>query len=249
MPLKIGNFSFKPSITLSLVGCMLLMLFISLGKWQLNRADEKRAIMQEYAQRSAQPVTELPLPVSNLEHWRSRRVKVTGRFDTEKQFLLDNQVSRGQVGFEVLTPFKPLHEQQAILVDRGWVPLGNDRTQLPQVDVETGVTSLSGTVYVPYKRGFRLGAMDKDVSGWPRLTEYLDFSKMSERLGYPLAAMTLRLDPSLPNGYRREWQPISLLPETHLAYAMQWFTLASVLIVIYLALSLKRTATQNSNND
>ena len=240
MRLQIGEFSFKPSPLLSLLAGGLLVLLLSLGNWQLDRADEKRTIMQDYEQRIKQPTSELSFPISDAEQWRSRKVRIMGRFENEKQFLLDNQVSRGQVGLQVLTPLKLLHRDEAVLVDRGWVPLGPDRKQLPDISVDTDVVSLRGTVYVPYKQGFRLGSMDEGHFGWPRLIQYLDFGAMSDRVGYPLAPLTIRLDPNLPHGYRREWQPVSMSPETHLAYAMQWFTLAAVLIVIYLALSLKR---------
>ncbi len=240
MQLQIGEFSFQPSLVLSLVAGCLLALLLSLGNWQLKRADEKRTIMQDYEQRVEQPESELPFPLSDVEQWRYRKVRITGRFENAKQFLLDNQVSRGQVGLQVLTPLKLLYRDQAVLVDRGWVPLGPDRTQLPDLSVTTGVISLVGTVYAPFKQGYRLGGMDEGHSGWPKLIQYLDFPTMSDRLGYSLAPLTIRLDPNLPNGYRREWQPVSMSPETHLAYALQWFTLAAVLIVIYLALSLKR---------
>ena len=240
MQLRIGEFSFQPSPLLSLGAACLLVLLLSLGNWQLKRADEKRTIMQDYEQRVKQPPSELLFPLEDVEQWRSRKVRVTGRFDNEKQFLLDNQVSRGQVGLQVLTPLKLSNRDLVVLVDRGWLPLGPDREQLPDVKVNTGIVSLIGTVYVPYKEGYRLGGMDEGQSGWPRLIQFLDFNTISNRLGLHVAPLTIRLDPNLPHGYRREWQTVSMSPETHLAYALQWFTLAAVLIVIYLALSLKK---------
>ena len=149
----------------------------------------------------------------------------------------------------MLTPLKLLYKEQAVLIDRGWIPMNADRRQLPDVGVATNVVSLEGVVYVPYGKGVRLGGLDDSSNQWPRLIQYLDFEAMSNRLGYPLAPLTIRLDPKSHHGYRRTWQPVPISPQTHIAYALQWFTLAAVLIVIYLALSLKRTNTSGSEND
>lgn len=249
MSIKIGNFDFYPSLIPSVVAGCLFLLFLSLGNWQLNRADEKRAIIQDYEQRSQLSSSELALPLSKPEQWRYRKVKVSGRFVEDRQFLLDNQVFRGQVGVNVITPLKLSYKEQVVLVDRGWVPM-TDRSQLPEVDIETNTVNLEGTVYVPYKEGFKLGDMEEGIHFiWPRLIQYLDFDQISNSLGYPVAPLTIRLDPASPYGFHREWQPIPLRPDTHTAYAMQWFTLAGVLIIIYLALSLKKTHNLEPSND
>jgi surfeit locus 1 family protein len=245
--MHIGVYRFQPTLILTLIAAALFILFVWLGNWQLNRANEKRLILRNYDHRIQEPPSELPLPLSDATAWRYRRVRITGRFDEEKQFLLDNQVNRGQAGFNVLTPLKLLHKEQAVLIDRGWIPLNADRRQLPDVSVATDVVSLEGVVYVPYGRGVRLGGLDEASNQWPRLIEYLDFEAMSNRLGYPLAPLTIRLDPKSPHGYRRTWKAVPITPQTHTAYALQWFTFAAVMMVIYLALSLKRRESSASD--
>lgn len=247
--MHIGIYRFQPTLILTLIAAALFVLFIGLGNWQLNRANEKRLILRDYDHRIQESPSELPLPLSDATEWRYRRIRINGRFDGEKQFLLDNQVNRGQVGFNVLTPLKLLRKEQAVLIDRGWIPANADRRQLPDVSVATDVVSLEGVVYVPYGRGVRLGGLDESSDQWPRLIEYLDFEAMSNRLGYPLAPLTIRLDPKSPHGYRRTWKPVPITPQTHTAYALQWFTFAAVLIVIYLALSLKRREASSPIND
>ncbi len=249
MSIQIGVFQFSPSVLPTVALALLLVLFLSLGTWQLNRADEKRTILHDYEHSARQSTGELTLPIADPEKWRYRKVRVSGRFDNDRQLLLDNQVNRGQVGVNVLTPLKLPYKEQAVLVDRGWLPLGSDRSRLPDIDVITEPIALTGTVYVPYKQAFHLGGIDDDDRfGWPRLIQYLDFNEISERLGYRVAPLTIRLDPSSPHGYRRNWQPVPIKPDTHTAYAMQWFTLAGVSIIIYFALSLKRTEPQDHRN-
>jgi surfeit locus 1 family protein len=49
------------------------------------------------------------------------------------------------------------------------------------------------------------------------------------------------LDPAAPNGYERVWRPaMQFGPERHLGYAIQWFALALVALIIFIALSLRR---------
>ncbi len=54
------------------------------------------------------------------------RVRVTGTFDTARQFLLDNISHGGAPGYEVLTVLA-LADGSPVLVDRGWVPFSGYR--------------------------------------------------------------------------------------------------------------------------
>ena len=249
-PIELGSFRFQPKLILSLLVAGLLGLFLSLGTWQLSRASEKRNLLQTLNTHTREGITDLPTNVQNFEHWRHRKVRVTGRFDHNHQFLLDNQIRRGRVGVQVLTPLRIANKDRAVLVERGWLPMGPDRAKLPAVAVETELTSLVGTVYVPYKEGLRLGPIDAQQESWPRLVQYMDFEEMSDRLGYALLPLTIRLDPNHPQGYLREWASIPLFtPDRHIAYAIQWYSLAAVVLVIYLALSFKRITTLTPNDD
>jgi surfeit locus 1 family protein len=238
--MQIGDFRLRFPPMLTLGALAVLALFLVLGNWQLDRAQEKRALIESLRQRSEQPVRDLPSALEDPQQWRYQRVRVTGHLDGGHQFLLDNRVSRGQVGLQVLTPLRMAHVQQAVLIDRGWVPLGPDRAQTPDIQVTGQRVELSGTVYVPYKDAYHLGDLDEGQSDWPRVIQYLDFHAISRRLGYPVLPLTIRLDPAAPHGYRREWPDIPFTPQRHLGYAIQWFALAAVLVVIYLALNIRR---------
>jgi surfeit locus 1 family protein len=234
------RYGFRPGILPTLGAAALMGLFIALGVWQLNRAQEKQAMLLQYEARNQRPAVELRPPVADMPSWRHRRVRVTGHFDADRQFLLDNQVYRGRAGYHVLTPLVLAQDQSRVLVDRGWVPLGASRDQLPQVSVTTGEVTLEGLVYVPYEEAYSLGNMDTGESGWPLRVQYIDFEQMAKRLEAPLAKMIIRLDTQSPYGYRREWQIAPFTPERHLGYAVQWFAFAATLLAIYLVVNFKR---------
>jgi surfeit locus 1 family protein len=238
----VKRYRFKPAILPSIAAATLMGLFVGLGVWQLNRAQEKEAMHLRYELRSQGPADSLTLPIQDRQAWQYRRVRTTGRFMTHRQFLLDNQVSRGEVGYHVLTPFKPAGHRRLVLVDRGWVPLGASRERLPDVDVTDAKVAVKGTVYLPYEQSFSLGGMAAGESGWPLRVQFVEFDSMASRLEQPLAHMILRLDPQSPYGYRREWQITPFGPERHRGYAVQWFALAVALLVIYVAVNLERVS-------
>ncbi len=239
------HFTFRPAVFLnvaivpSVTAAVLITLFIALGIWQLNRAEEKQAILNSYALRSQLPPAALPLPLTNAGRWRYRHVEVTGRFDSDHQFLLDNQVRGGQAGYQVLTPLR-VSGEQGLLVDRGWIPLGASRERLPEIPVSHASVTLRGTIYVAHEQGFSLGGMDAGETGWPRRVQFVDFKRMGARIDLALVGASLRLDPESPYCYRCAWQVAPFTPERHLGYAVQWFAMALALLIIVIVVNVKR---------
>jgi surfeit locus 1 family protein len=82
----------------------LLALLLSLGNWQLNRAEEKRDIESKII--AAQ--TDKPIHISSLEQSVDRefyKITLEGYFDDKKNIIYDNQTENGVAGYYVLTPF------------------------------------------------------------------------------------------------------------------------------------------------
>lgn len=224
-------------------GVAMLALFLILGNWQLQRADEKRAVLSGFEAIADTEHRPLNLATEPLESLRFRPVAVSGQYLPEQQFLLDNQVSKGQVGYRVLTPLVHADSGQTVLIERGWIPRGPDRDTLPQVSagLPGETTTVLGHVYLPFGKGLRLGPMDETSVGWPRVIQYLDFETIGERLQRVVPPLTVRLDPDQPHGYDRDWRPVLPMgPERHLAYAVQWFGLALALVIIVAILVYRR---------
>ncbi len=223
------------SLFLCLLALVMLVALCSLGVWQLNRAAEKEAIIISASERMGEDVFDLSELVSEMkmpDGLRYRRAMAEGVFLGEKQFLLDNQVKNGRVGYNVLTPLK-LSGGAIVLVDRGWVPQGISRELKPDVAVDSeSAVRIEGTAYIPLGEAYSLGGMDEGELVWPRVIQYLDFEEIGRRLGVSILPLTLRMDPGLPGGYLREWAVVSSGPEKHLAYAFQWFAMAFVLLVL-----------------
>jgi len=63
---------------------------------------------------------------------------VRGKYVPEPQFLLDNMLAEGTVGYHVLTALRVAGVREHVLVNRGWVRADLDRAVLPSVAIEGG---------------------------------------------------------------------------------------------------------------
>ena len=227
-----------------LLTVLLASLFSGLGQWQLQRMHEKRVLDHEMVERSRLPVAELPRDAGvagGFEAWRYRVVRIEGTPLAARQFLLDNEVRNGLVGFSVLTPFA-LDDGSVALVDRGWVPIGASRRELPQVPIGERRRSVEGRVYLPFGEPFTLGDGGTPDAGWPRVVAHLDFGVIAKHLGLEVLPLVIRMDAAEEDGYLRRWPEIPVSADKHLAYAVQWFALALAVVVIFVLLNFNKKA-------
>lgn len=229
----------------TLITLLLLPLLLGLGRWQLHRADEKRVAQAAFvAERAAAPIDIAQLPAQPEQY---ARVRMTGRYDNAHNFLLDNRISHGRFGYEILTPFLPaLHgpvtdssaqPAAAVLIDRGWVAGDPSRMQRPAIAAVEGEVELVGSVYrdtAPFHF-----FDNPHESHWPKLIANLQMGDLQKQLGAPLLPFVVRLDAAMPGAYRTEWRvfPNGFGPERHIAYAVTWFAMALTLVIIWLLLS------------
>lgn len=221
-------------LTLTLAGG-----FSRAGLWQLDRAEDKRALEAAFAAGdSAPPAEGLPADPDALRR-RYGRIRVEGEFDGAHTVLLDNMSREGRAGYEVLTPFRT--RTGTILVNRGWVPGSGDRSVLPPVPVDGAVRTLTGRIDLMPRAAIRLAAAPARASDpWPRRLAFPTTAEIAGQAGYPLMGYQLLLDAEEPDGFRRDWQPTEFGPERHLGYALQWFAMATAVIAIYAGLAVRR---------
>jgi surfeit locus 1 family protein len=249
MSLGIGNRSFEPRAWAVALTALLLAALVSLGWWQVGRAREKQAMVESFARGTMTSVVLTGVTVDELP--RYQHVQVGGRYDPDHQVLLDNMPSSaGQPGYRVLTPLRRKEGDRLLLVDRGWVPLGTSRAQLPAVRVEANQRTVAGRLDQLPVPGVRIGpAQAPGEKGWPRVLNFPTQADLQAVLGEPVETRIVLLDASNPDGYERIWRPsLGFPPERHLGYAIQWFALALALVVIFIALSLKKGSTSETGD-
>lgn len=235
---------FRPGLIPTLVFIPLLFLLLRLGFWQLDRAEEKQQVLSHFQAMAKMPPLEL-MPHSDTKQVEihNRKVQLRGHFIANRSFLHDNQVYKGKVGYHVITPFIEDETGLIVLVNRGWVVMPQLRRDLlPNTQVSAEMVTIRGTIYRPRDEAISFDVQGAIGSGWPKVVQTIKPAELSGVLGKELLPYWVLMDEQDDRfgAYKREWRLIASPPEKSLSYAMQWFTMAGVLVLLYIALNIKR---------
>ncbi|WP_273651347.1 SURF1 family protein [Cellulomonas fimi] len=225
------------------VGVVLATACVFLGRWQWNRhvwRDAAIAVVEtNYA---ADPVplddvlTSTDEVLGKADEWRT--VEVVGRYDADATVLLRNRPVDGHPAYHVLVPFvvtdasagtaeAPTGAGDVLVVDRGWVPTGEDASAA--VDVPAPPT---GTVTLTAR--LRLDERETTRTAPPGQVQAVASSQVLAAGGLdvvPYAAYAQRLaeDPA-PADVPGTLPPPSTDPGSHLSYAFQWWAFALLIL-------------------
>lgn len=225
---------FRPGVLPTIVVLAVLPGLIWLGFWQLERADEKRQLLVTYeTRREATPVDLLTL--QGFADQAYRRVRLQGVFDAEHSLILDSRIRDGQVGIELLQPFHDQASDRWVLVNRGW-QAWPDRRQAPALSTPTTAVGLYAWVYQPSGKPFHLRA-EPAATRWPRLINTVEPDKLWAQLDRNGLPYELRLEPG-PAALQADWPVVSMSPDKHIGYAVQWFALAITLVGLFIYLGI-----------
>ena len=123
-PLRFGDLEFRFRWKLALLLVLPIPLFVGLGLWQLDRADQKRELAHLLSARTQMPALELIAPVTDPQPLRFRKLRATGVFESDGQILIENRHLGNRIGFHVITPLRIRGSEMRVLVNRGWIPAG-----------------------------------------------------------------------------------------------------------------------------
>jgi len=227
-------------------------LLLSLGFWQLQRAEEKQQLIDKQSQGETEQLSEIDDVSGNDQaiDWSYRTISVSGYYRLNEYFLLDNRTRDGMVGYEVINLFQ-MDNGKILLVNRGWVKAPPYRDQLPTITSDIAETlvgvRIKGSVYFPSNKVFTLS--EEPISqGWPKRIQKLDINALSNELGEEIYPFTVRLsDDNQPGALQTGWKISQMSPDKHFGYAVQWFSLALVLVVMT-ALAIRKTE-ENQTDD
>jgi surfeit locus 1 family protein len=235
---------FRPGLIPTLVFIPLLLVLLRLGVWQLDRAEEKQQVLDHYrAMAELSPLKSLPGRDAERLAIHNRKVELRGHFIADRAFLHDNQVYHGKVGYHVLSPFVDMASGRIVLVNRGWVAMPYMRRDLlPDTSVSTDLVTIRGTIYLPAEAAISFDVQGAVGEAWPKVVQNINPTELSGTLTEDLMPYWLLLDGTDDRfgGYKREWHLVAAPPEQSTSYAIQWFTMAGVLILLYIVLNVKR---------
>jgi surfeit locus 1 family protein len=241
---SIYNISFNYKLIPSLVFIIFFTLFIKLGFWQLDRADQKKIINMSFVERQNQPPIQLnneniQIPIKDII-WH--RVSMKGSFLNDKNIILDNQIVEEKAGFLIYTPFKILDSNKIILINRGWYPLSNSRKDIPNIPPIKDMQTIEGEISQMPSSGISLGKViteKLDESSF-RLQK-MDYEVLSSLISKDLMRYVVKLKKPI---FDKTYILDSGMPvpdsDKNYGYAFQWFAMAFTLFIIFIRLGVKK---------
>lgn len=208
----IRGYSFRPRGWALALGAAACAAGIALGNWQAGRADEKRAAAA-----------------------KERRLELRGEFLERYTVLIDNKLNRGRPGYHVVQPLR-LADRRHVLVNRGWVAAPAHREELPQLRTPPGQHLVEGRVL----EHFPLAYSPSDAKPEGRVWQNVEVTTFSVWSGLKLEPYVLEQHSPLADGLARNWPVPDTGATMHASYALQWYSLAVLAVVVTLVLSFRR---------
>jgi surfeit locus 1 family protein len=156
-----------------------------------------------------------------------QRVTLRGVFHADLTILLDNKIRNHRVGYEVVTPLRV--DGEHVLVNRGWMERGAElRTPAGEVRIE-------GVALARLPQAMRIGEESKT-----RVRQNLDVTAYAAETGLKLRPTVIEQHSDSGDGLSRDWPRPDAGAEKNEAYSFQWYSLASLAIVLLLVLSFRK---------
>ena len=199
----------------------MLAVLLFLGTWQVNRLAWKQAVLAAIAAAEMRP----PVPLAAAPPMLAR-VLAEGHFAPLSALYGAEvrSVAGVPTGGARLLGVLLRDGAAPVLVDRGWVPV-------PVPAVLTGPAAIDGYIRPPDQPGAFTPA--DDLAG--RRFYTLAPAAIGRALGFPELApfVLVAMGPSPPAGYPEPARTMPRPTNNHLTYALTWYGLAMVLLVIF----------------
>lgn len=239
MPVNAHQFQFQLQAVPTVIVAILAPLFIGLGLWQLDRAEQKRTLGASLEMRGKLPEFPLSAPLPDARELVFRKVIAAGRFLGGKTVLIENRKHMGKRGFHVITPLL-MESGQIVLVNRGWIPGQGREMTIPDTPDSNTDLSIRGEVRIPQPPALGLDlkiSANEAMPHWPFLT-LENYSSWSGLEILPFQILQATDDSS---GFMRRWPRPKVNDAMHTGYAVQWFAFALIVLLIWLRLSIHKT--------
>ena len=224
--------------------CIVFFCLVKLSFWQYNRGIDKEMRMIKIAELNQQS----PLTLDEILKFSQEKqvigdesindfpVTISGEFNNDYIFLLDNQVEKNSLGYRVMQVVEtPTH---TVLVNLGWIQGSINRSLLPEVPPITGLHTFQGHVRI-VDQGMMLTQQDFTNPSWPLRVQQIELSKFSTLINKPLLPFVIYVNKEESVGYKKNWHPIVMPPEKHFGYAFQWASLAIAWLILMVYLRIK----------
>ena len=218
-----------------IAAAMLIALTACLGHWQASRAADRDVVeTRQGSQREADEI-ELAGDVADAATLDGRRIVARGEFVDGATVYWDNRFVGKVAGMAVITPLRIAGSRKVLLVDRGIVVPGADRTKMPVIATPTGPVVLRGRAYIAPRRTLELTESVDEGKLWQNLTP----EKFTARTGIAAHGFVLRLGvEDAPDAVLKRAPDTAsgtsagMTAAKHRGYAFQWYSLSALLALL-----------------
>lgn len=227
--MTVSSAALRRAAVLVLVAVAVATTCTLLGRWQWNKHVARDAVLAtQNANWTAPPVALTSLVATPAtepaaaDEWRS--VRLTGHYLADSAVLLRNRPVNGQPAYHVLVPFQA-DGGDVLVVDRGWVPVGNDAQRGEDVPAPpTGTIDLVARL--------RLPEPDSTRSAPPGQVQNFAPTQVLAAGHVPTGTPAYRWYASVVSEQPGPATPLDVLetpstdPGPYLSYAIQWWVFA-----------------------
>lgn len=217
--------SFKSKILIFAI--IFVPITISLGFWQLDRAQEKKEIIANYDKL----LTSEPVSLNTKSIYKNWQPATTmGRFKDIVIFE-DNAILSGRAGFKIYHLFEN-GDGSYMFVHRGFIERNMIKNNLPLIDTPKGKQSLKGSVLIKQDNSFVQDIEESDA----RIIQEFNIERLINK--FPilkdryLHPFLFNLDIRDKNKFLAIEKPVNMAASKHIGYAIQWFGLCIALIIL-----------------
>jgi len=231
--------TFHYNFKITLFSLLCLISFINLGFWQLDRKEEKIALLENDLHFRSQ-IGSRPEFIDQNRVLSGTPLILQGTFDDRVILLLDNRIHKGVVGFEVHQLF---HDESALnfIINRGFIPRGRTRSSPLDIPLmHNEMVSIRGHIYKAPKNPY-LRKIEKLNYDFPQIVQSIDINILSNELQLGLFPFVVRLQEDQLGALPRSWVVSNMTPEKHQGYALQWFLMALAVFVAWIFFTFRRT--------
>ena len=200
---------------------------ISLGLWQIERANEKKVIISNYDKL----LVSTPIALQKeqpLENWQP--IETVGAYQ-DLVIYEDNAINSGKAGFKVYHLFQN-GDGTFIFVHRGFIERNLIKNNLPRIDTPVGKKNIKGTTLFKQNNTFVKNIEESDI----RIIQEFNTSVLIER--FPilkdryLHPFLFNLNVRDADKFQPIEKPVNMTATKHIGYAIQWFGLCAALIIL-----------------
>ena len=215
----------------------ILIVLCLLGNWQVERLNWKLDLIEKLDLRYGLPAMAIPSTVSEPDELVYRHASVTGRFLHMGEMPLYSIGPNGKPGYDLFTPLLTSNGKY-VIINRGWVPEHLiEQVSRPET-IRTGPVQITGVLRKSWDRERFAPENDLDRNLWyyGNLQAMAKAQDLSQVFPMFLYADKDAEQGEYPVGGRTRLNIVN----NHLDYAMTWYGLAIVLLIIYIIFNLRK---------